>query len=273
MPARVRLWAQLYAAIAWRGFRRHATYRAATLAGVFTNTIFGVIIAYTFLALWSQRPQLGGYGAAQALTFVWFAQALIMPVGLFGGTMLEWPERVRTGAVALDLLRPLDLQSWRLAEDLGRAGLHVLTRGVPSLLPGLVFFDLALPRRASTWALFALAVLLAVVVGFTLRYLLGLLAFWVVDIAGFATVLITSQLFLSGMVLPLTVFPDWLHAVTDALPFRCLVQLPLDVLLREDTGTAAAPLLAVQLAWALGLLGFGRLVTRRAVRVVVVQGG
>lgn len=269
MPARL----QLYAAIAWRGFRRHATYRAATVAGVFTNAVFGVIIAYTFLALWEQRPQLGGYGAAQALTFVWFAQALIMPVGLFGGPMLEWPERVRTGAVSLDLLRPLDLQSWQLAEDLGRAGLHVLARGLPSLLPGLVFFDLALPQRASTWALFTVSLLLAVVVGFALRFLLGLLAFWVVDVAGFATVLITAQLFLSGMVLPLTVFPDWLRAVTDALPFRCLVQLPLDVLLREDTTTATAPLLAVQLAWAVGLLALGRLVTRRAVSVVVVQGG
>lgn len=269
MPARL----LTYGAVAWRGFRRHSTYRAATLAGLFTNAVFGVIIAYTFLALWEERPRLGGYGPAQALTFVWFAQALIMPVGLFGGPMLEWPERVRTGLVSLDLLRPLDLQSWRLAEDLGRAGLHVLSRGVPTILPGLVLFDLALPERASTWALFALSVLLAVVVGFTLRYLLGLLAFWVVDIGGFVTVLISCQLFLSGMVLPLRVFPDWLRAVTDALPFQCLVQLPLDVLLREDTGTAAAPLLAVQLAWVIGLLALGRLVTARAVSVVVVQGG
>jgi hypothetical protein len=43
--------------------------------------------------------------------------------------------------------------------------------------------------------------------------------------------------------------------------------------LSEDTGTAAAPLLAVQLTWAVGLLALGRIVTRRAVRVVVVQGG
>ncbi len=269
MPARVRT----YGALAWRGFRRHATYRAATLAGLFTNAVFGVIIAYAFLALWEQRPNLGGYGAAQALTFVWFAQALIMPVGLFGGPMLEWPERVRTGHVSIDLLRPLDLQAWRLAEDLGRAGLHVLSRGVPTIVPGLLIFDLALPKQPVTWLLFAVALLLAVVVGFALRYLLGLLAFWVVDISSFVTVLITFQLFFSGMVLPLRVFPDWLRAVTDVLPFRCLVQLPLDVLLREDTGTAAAPLLGVQLAWVVGLLALGRLVTRRAVSVVVVQGG
>ena len=97
----------LYLAVASRGFRRYSTYRAATLAGIFTNTVFGIIIAYSFIALWEQRPHLGGYGQAQALTFVWVAQALIMPVGLFiGGVVDELTERVRSGAVAVDLHRP-----------------------------------------------------------------------------------------------------------------------------------------------------------------------
>lgn len=41
----------LYGAVALRGFRRYSTYRAATLAGAFTNSVFGVIIAFTFIAL------------------------------------------------------------------------------------------------------------------------------------------------------------------------------------------------------------------------------
>ena len=33
----------LHVAIATRSFRRYSTYRAATLAGIFTNSVFGVI--------------------------------------------------------------------------------------------------------------------------------------------------------------------------------------------------------------------------------------
>lgn len=51
---------RLYAAVAAGGFRRYATYRAATVAGVFTNTVFGVILVYTYLALWEEKPHLGG---------------------------------------------------------------------------------------------------------------------------------------------------------------------------------------------------------------------
>src|SRR6266508_505551 len=37
--------------VARRGFRRHATYRAATAAGVFTNTVFGFIQAFVLIGV------------------------------------------------------------------------------------------------------------------------------------------------------------------------------------------------------------------------------
>lgn len=264
----------LYAAVAYRGFRRYSTYRAATIAGIFTNTVFGIIIAYTFLALWEQRPHLGGYGPQQALTFVWVAQALIMPVGLFSGSFAdEFAERVRSGAVAVDLHRPVPLLTWRFAEDAGRAAYHFLSRGLAPVMIGSLLFDLAWPSRPSTYAWFGVAIALAVAVGFAIRYLLGLLAFWIIDIRGFVALVTITQLFFSGMVLPLVVFPPWLRGVAEALPFRCLVQVPADVLLHEDTGAAVLPLVGVQAAWTALLLLVGQLLTTSAVRKVVVQGG
>jgi len=233
-----------------------------------------VIIAYSFIALWDQRPQLGGYSQADALTFVWVAQALIMPVGLFsGGFVDELTERVRSGAVAMDLHRPVPLLLWRFAEDAGRAAYHFLTRGLAPVVVGSLLFDLAWPDRLSTYAGFLAAVALAVTVGFGIRYLLGLLAFWVIDVRGFVVMVTLTQLFFSGMLLPLVVFPGWLRTVAEALPFRCLVQVPADVLLREGTGTDVLPALGVQLFWAVVLFVAGHLLTNAAVRTVVVQGG
>ena len=264
----------LYAAIAARGFQRYSTYRAATLAGVFTNSVFGIIYAFTFIALWEQRPALGGYGVAQALTFCWLSQALIMPVGLFGGGLVDdFSERVRSGAVAIDLHRPLPLLSARLAEDLGRAAFQLLARGVTPTLAGALLFDLAWPRQPLTWALFAVSVLLAVVVGFSLRFLLGLLAFWIVDVSGPRNLLVLCQIFFSGSVLPLVTFPGWLRAACELLPFRCLVQIPIDVFLREDTTVSVPAVLGVQLGWVAALLGLCAALTGVAVRKVVVQGG
>lgn len=264
----------LYAAVAVRGFRRFATYRVATAAGVFTNSVFGVIVCFTYLALWDQRPSLGGWDATEAVTFVWIAQSLLMTVAVFGGGFNdELTERIRTGDIAIDLHRPVDLQTWRLAEDLGRAAFHLLGRGVLPTVFGALLFDLTWPDQPATWVVFLVSVLLGVLVSFGVRYLVALAAFWVLDVRGFQVLLGFSQLFLSGMVLPLVVFPDTLEAVARALPFAALVQVPIEVFLEQTTGTELIGALGYQLAWAVGLLGLGRWLTRTATRRLVVQGG
>jgi ABC-2 type transport system permease protein len=42
----------LHVAVAERSFRRYSTYTAATLAGIFTNSVFGLIYSFAYIALW-----------------------------------------------------------------------------------------------------------------------------------------------------------------------------------------------------------------------------
>ncbi|MFE9254775.1 ABC transporter permease [Streptomyces sp. NPDC006879] len=267
---------RLYAAVARAGFRRHATYRVATAAGVFTNTVFGFIVAATYLALWDERPGLGGYDQSQALTFVWISQSLLAAAALLGGGFQEeLQERIRTGDVAVDLYRPADLQLWWLAADLGRAAFQLLGRGVLPLLAGALAFDLALPADPYVWALFLLSVWIGLVVSFALRYLVALGAFWLLDGAGLNTMATLATTFFSGALLPLTVFPGAFGEFVRMLPWAAILQVPVDVLLgtRADTPAGVAQTFGFQLMWTALLLGAGRLLQAAASRKVVVQGG
>ncbi|MFI1971714.1 ABC transporter permease [Streptomyces cinnamoneus] len=265
---------RLYAAVAVSGFRRHATYRVATAAGVFTNTVFGFIVAYTFVALWAERPHLGGYDRTQALTFVWVTQALLAAASLLGGGFQEeLQERIRSGDIVVDLYRPADLQLWWLAAELGRAAFQLLGRGVVPLAVGALAFELALPADPLLWLVFLLSVLLGIVVGFGLRYLVALCAFWLLDGAGVNTLSGLLCIFFSGILLPLNVFPGALGEVVRVLPWATMLQVPADVLLGRHHGAGLAAALAFQAAWAVVLLGAGRAVQAVATRKVVVQGG
>ncbi len=266
---------RLYLAVAAGGFRRYATYGTATAAGVFTNTVFGFIVAYTYIALWDERPGLGGYDQAQALTFVWVSQSLLAAGALIGGGFQEeLQERIRTGDIAVDLYRPADLQMWWLAADLGRAGFQLLGRGVVPLVAGALAFPLALPVDPLRWLLFLVSVLLALVVSFALRYMVGLVAFWLMDGAGVNIMATVTSIFFSGMLLPLTVFPGGFGEFVRALPWSAMLQVPLDVLLGKHAGAGgAAEALGFQAGWAFVLLGTGRLLQSAATRKVVVQGG
>lgn len=266
-----RLSGRLYGAVAAGAFRRYATYRVATAAGMFTNTVFGLILAYTYIALWDERPHLGGYDQAQALTYVWLGQSLLAVMAVMGGGFEdELIERIRTGDIAIDLYRPVDLQLWWLAQDAGRALFQLAGRGVVPLAFGALVFDLALPADPLTWAAFLVAVALGLAVSFSIRYLVALSAFWLLDGAGAVQIAWIAGLFCSGMTLPLNVFPGALGEFVRALPWSSLIQAPADILLGR---AAPLPTYAFQAGWAVALLTLGRLIQSVATRRVVVQGG
>jgi ABC-2 type transport system permease protein len=214
------------------GFRRYATYRQAVLAGLATNVVFGFMRCAVLLTVFAGSASVSGYDPSRTVTFVWIGQGLIAVVLIWGNA--DFGERVRSGDISIDLLRPIDLQAALLAEDLGRAGFALLSRFSVPLLVGSVFFDLTLPGSVLRWAAFGLSVLLA------------------------------------GLAIPIAFFPGWAQVVIWATPFPAMLQAPIDVAIGRG---AAAPLLAIQLAWTVLLLVTGRVVLVRAVRTLVIQGG
>ena len=264
----------LHVAVATRAFRRYSTYTAATLAGIFTNSVFGVIYSFAYLALWDQNRTAGGYDSTDAVTFVWLGQALLMTVALWGGgTTDDLAERIRTGDVAIDLYRPVGLLGWYLAGDLGRATYHLLTRGVAPTFIGVLLFDIRMPDGPVAAIAFLVSLPLAVTVSFALRFLVASTAFWLMDASGPRVLSGALALFFSGMVLPLVLFPGWLGILARALPWSAMVQVPNDLWLGQYPGVDALQAIGFQVAWALALLGCCALVLRAATRKVVLQGG
>jgi ABC-2 type transport system permease protein len=264
----------LYTAVATRSFRRYSTYRAATLTGIFTNSVFGVIYSYAYIALWDEQPHAGGYDVTDAVTYVWIGQALLMTVALWGGgTTDDLAERIRTGDVAIDLYRPVGLIGWYLAGDLGRASYHFLARGLGPTVLGVLLFHIALPDGPVAGLAFLVSLALAVVTSFAIRFLVACSAFWLLDQTGIRTMSGLVAIFLSGMVLPLVIFPEPLRSIAYALPWASYLQTPADIWLGHRTGTALATALALQLLWIAVLLAICQAVLGAATRKVVVQGG
>jgi ABC-2 type transport system permease protein len=245
-----------FAALFRAGFRRFSTYRMATWAAIFTNSVFGFLRSYVLLAALGASAAVAGYGRDQLLMFVWAGQGIIGVVLLWGWN--ELADRVRTGDVAADLLRPVDPLWAFLAADLGRAAHAVTTRLVAPLAVGAIAFGLYVPRRLETYPLFAVSLVLAVVVSFGLRYLVNLATFWFLDIRGFSMALAVGSATFTGL---------W------ATPFPAMLQIPLDVLCERVSPAAGYGLVAAQGGWAAALLATAYAVQRRGVRRLVVQGG
>jgi ABC-2 type transport system permease protein len=258
--------------LAAAGFRRWSTYRQAALAGAFTNTVFGVIkVSVLFAVAAGTGGAVAGYDRVGLSTYAWTSQALIADVYVFGWT--ELADRVRSGDIAVDLARPVDLQLAWLAADIGRAAFAIGIRAVLPTVVGALTFGFRLPSDPTAVAMLPLSLLLAVVVSFACRFAISLAAFWIVDVRGVVSVYVLTSNLLCGLILPLQLFPTWLHTVAYATPFPSILQSPTDLVTGQATGLGAVVEVAVQAVWAVAVLGLGRLVLARAVHKLVVQGG
>ncbi len=172
-----------------------------------------------------------------------------------------------------DLSKPFNYYGFWLSRDLGRAAYHVLFRGLPTILIGVVLFDIRLPRDLATWPLFAASLTLAIVISFCLRFMINVGAFWTTDVRGINGMTLLFVNFLSGFLVPLEFFPPALRALAEGLPFAGLISIPLNVFLERPRGIDLPLLLAKQALWAAAFVLAAQLVLRAATRKLVVQGG
>jgi ABC-2 type transport system permease protein len=262
---------RLYWELALRGFQRAAAYRSAAVSGAITNTFFGFLRAYVFIALFATRPEAGGYDLADTLTFTFVTQGMAALIELWAWWRIA--ETIITGQVVSDLARPYDYQLAWLAQDYGRAAFQFLFRSVPPFVVGMIVFDARLPPNLLSWAAFAPSVILAVTVSFGWRFCLNLTTFWMLDYRGIAGLAGLVAILLSGFIVPLAMFPDAIRDAIYLTPFASMVAIPIDIFLGKLDGIDLAAALALQAFWAVAMLLIGRAVLAAAMRKLVVQGG
>ncbi|HET6214512.1 MAG TPA: ABC-2 family transporter protein, partial [Micromonosporaceae bacterium] len=103
--------------------------------------------------------------------------------------------------------------------------------------------------------------------------LVGMAAFWTLEISGISTLYRLVSQFFAGTMVPLTFFPGALRTLADALPFRFMGYVPAATYVGALSGADLVHALIAQIGWLLALAGIVWLVWRRAYRRVVVQGG
>ena len=267
-----------YIAIFRARFRMMLQYRAAAIAGLWTQIFFGLVMIMVYEAFYhsTDRPQPMTF--PQITSYVWLGQALL--------ALLPWnadqevKAMVRSGAVAYELCRPIDLynlwfaraMAWRTAPTVLRAAPMTILAMIVLPLIGLGEWRLHPPTLAGGVA-FAGAMLCALLLSCAISVLINISLMWTVSADGVVVMLASLVTLLSGMIIPLALFPDWAQPVLRALPFAGLVDLPYRIYTGNIAPTGIQDVIIRQLLWTLALVLFGRWLLARGMRRVVVQGG
>jgi ABC-2 type transport system permease protein len=268
----MRATARVYWRLLMAGFRRQSAYRLAALGGLVANLTFGLLkVSILFATVRAAGGELRGYDIASMSTYVWLSQGLLGSVNLSGRTDLAL--RVKDGQVAVDFLRPVDLQAATIASEAGASLFSLIPRGLPSVLLGAVTIGIQVPTSPVFYLLGAVSLVLGIVISAATVYLIAVAGFWLVETRGLQILYMLASSFLAGLYVPIGLFPQWLRMVAAATPFPSIMMYPIDVLSGLGGTGAAAERVLAQVGWLVGVAVIGQLLTRAGRRRLEVQGG
>lgn len=253
--------------LAHKAYRRNFQYRASH---VITN-IASVIFGFIYIAIWQAATSQGGTGDYTPIDFaryVAFNQALLW-VTIFRENGLGIPQTIRTGAISLDMMRPVDYHLMMVTRELGNVWYSFLFRTLPLSAVFAWAVGVHIPTHPSTVGLLAVAIVLAVYNGLCLHYIAGISAFWTLQSRWAFQLLHSAHFGLSGFMVPIDLLPPGLSQLATYLPFGSLQYYPARIYL-ELAGAEALILPAI---WAVVLTVLCRILTRLARRTVEIQGG
>jgi len=268
-----------YLAIIAARFRALLQYRAAALGGIFTQSFFGVMRIMILEAFYRSSASAQPLSLAEMVGYVWLGQATY--------AMFPWNvdadvrESVRSGNLAYELCRPLDLYGLWFCRALAWRTAPLLLRLVPMVVIAMLLLPLVGPAEwqlrpppslaAAGASLVAIAGALALSCALTTIMNISLL--WTISGQGIASLTAGVAALLGGLIIPLPLFPDWAQPIVYALPFAGVLDLPARLYTGILPPGALGWVAAHQVAWTLALVAAGRLALARGTRRLVVQGG
>ena len=228
------------------------------------------LLKVVWTAVYEGRTEVDGIALGTLIAYLTLANLQVWAI--YPQTAEVLPPRIQSGAIALDLARPIGLLVQLIWRSVG-ATLGLVALVVVALPLAAVLGSLRPPASAEAAVLYVIGLLLGYGITLAIGILLGLVAFWTLETHGITILYHFVNQFFAGALVPLWFFPDWLRTVAELLPFQTQAFLPLSIYFGRLVGTDALRAIGVQVVWLVILWLAAGLVWRAAIHRVVIQGG
>lgn len=250
-------------------------YRVAALAGIAINLFWGLLLVIILILFyrWGQNPH-PGMTLAQGVTYIWLGQCFISLIPMQMDT--EIYQKITTGDVAYELCRPLDLYGHWFARIAANRLSNILLKSWIPIIVCIILpapYGIQPPVSWGAFAAFAAALIGALFLSCALSNLMNVSLLRVELGPGLNNLFFAVIVLGSGMLVPLSVFPDWLQPIFRALPFAGMMDFSCSLYTGIIPVSAAGSLLGRQWLWVIVLVWLGKWRLAKGLRRTVIQGG
>lgn len=246
------------------------SYAAWYWAGTFAIIVKLCTVYYFWTAVYENKETVGTLSLSNMLTYMVVAMLLEQYVSGVGNNLARM---IKQGDIALELMKPYHLLDKLVAMDIGQKISNSIRTTIPMLLFATWFVGNTLPQSLESFALFMISVVLGILIGTQLDLIIGILAFWTVNVWGLRLLRDSIIQFCSGALVPLSLYPQWFQEISMFLPFQSMVYIPVSIYTGSISGTQAYMAIATQFIWFIFIAILVRFIWALAIRKITIFGG
>ncbi len=251
--------------------RMELQYRGAMIGGIVCQMFFGLILVALYRALYDSKPQT--LPIESVATYVWLQQAFFR---MMVATDSELVDKIRSGDIAYDMCRPVDMYGFYYARIMAQKLMGSLMRAVPMLVVASLLpkgWGMSLPASVPGLLAALPALLLGLLCVCALENITVAFTMKTLDPRGMQGLLNLLMLTLSGNLFPLTLFPESWQRVLKFFPYSQLLDAPIRLYTGEYAPIDAFGVYALQAFWVVVLIALGAVMWNANKKRMIVQGG
>lgn len=246
-------------------------YRFDVYGNIVMQCIIMFATAFFWKALYREADTVQGVDVESMLVYT--VVSSMMSVVLMTNVERRVMKSVEKGTVATDMLKPVSLFGIYFFEDLGTIMALIFQNMLPIFLIGSLCIQFPAPASAYSFCLFLISLLMAFLINWLLAACFSMWAFTAINMDPMIQVKKHLIRLLSGSIIPMWFFPEWLAKILNFLPFVYIYQLPLDIYIGKYDQAVIYPRLGIQFGWICILFLLFIILQKRVTKKVMVQGG
>lgn len=245
---------------------------ASSAWGAFFITLLQIFVFYyIWMAIYKFDSVINDVSKDQIVTYIILSRIIYTQVTW--GFIPRIGQKIHSGAIIMDLLKPIDFQFFMYLGRIGDFIAFAAMTAIPVLIICGFTLGMQIPHNPLTIICFMLSLFMAMTISFFVEFWIGLLTFYTNYSWGLQTFQEALVALFSGALIPLSFFPGWLLTIANVLPFKEMSYSPVSIYLGLIHGHQVIETLFFQFVWIVVLFFLSRFFYSFAIKKITVQGG
>lgn len=253
------------------GFLDMLAYRLRYYTGIVNYFLSVTVYYFLWKAIFAGREVFGGFRFDEMITYVtvgWIIRSLY-----FNNIDWDMATDIQEGKVSMTMMRPVNLPMTYIGKALGEAAFRSILLAIPTAIVLAIIFPINPPVDALHGAAFLISLTGSVLLVSGINFIIGSCAISLTSIQGLLRFKFWMQELLSGLLVPLALFPPTLRSISALLPFEHIGYTPMMIYLGKISWQEAGRTLALEFFWIVALFWFGNQFWNWLSRKITIHGG